>query len=93
MAQKKIALIGCGGMGTHHLLSYQTIPDVKIVAICDIYPGRAEDRVERFAPDAKAYTDYREVLEIPGLDAVDICTPNYFQQCGGGIEQGPACLL
>jgi len=77
MAQKKIALIGCGGMGTHHLLSYQTIPDVKIVAICDIYPGRAEDRVERFAPDAKAYTDYREVLEIPGLDAVDICTPNY----------------
>ena len=77
MAQKKIALIGCGGMGTHHLKSYQNIPEVEIVAICDIYPGRAEDRVAKFAPNAKACTDYREVLEIPGLDAVDICTPNY----------------
>ena len=77
MAQKKIALIGCGGMGTHHLLAYKDIPEVDIVAICDIVPGRAEDRVEKHAPNAKAYTDYREVLEIPGLDAVDICTPNY----------------
>ena len=54
MTQKKIALIGCGGMGTHHLEAYQSIPEVKIVAICDIYPGRAEDRVKKFAPDAKA---------------------------------------
>lgn len=77
MEQKKIALIGCGGMGTGHLRSYQNIPEVKIVAICDIYPGRAEDRVARYAPDAKAYTDYHEVLELPDLDAVDICTPNY----------------
>ena len=77
MAQKKIALIGCGGMGTHHLLAYKDIPEVDIVAICDIVPGRAEDRVEKHAPNAKAYSDYREVLEIPGLDAVDICTPNY----------------
>lgn len=77
MTQKKIALIGCGGMGTHHLEAYQSIPEVKIVAICDIYPGRAEDRVKKFAPDAKAYTDYRDVLALPELDAVDICTPNY----------------
>ena len=77
MEQKKIAVIGCGGMGTHHLRSYQNIPDAKIVAVCDIYPGRAEDRVARYAPDAKAFTDYHEVLELPELDAVDICTPNY----------------
>ena len=77
MEQKRIALIGCGGMGTHHLRSYQSIPDAKIVAICDIYPGRAEDRVAKYAPDALAFTDYHDVLALEDLDAVDICTPNY----------------
>ena len=77
MEQKKIALIGCGGMGTGHLRGYRNIPDAKIVAICDIYPGRAEARIAEFGLDAKAYTDYHEVLELEGLDAVDICTPNY----------------
>jgi len=77
MEQKKIALIGCGGMGTHHLKAYQKISNAKVVAVCDIYPGRAEERVAMYAPDAQAFTDYREVLNLPGLDAVDICTPNY----------------
>ena len=77
MEQKKIALIGCGGMGTGHLRSYRNIPNAKIVAICDIYPGRAAERVAEFFPDAQVFTDYHEVLNLPGLDAVDICTPNY----------------
>ena len=77
MEQKKIALIGCGGMGTGHLRAYRNIPNAKIVAICDIYPGRAAERVAEFFPDAQVFTDYHEVLELPGLDAVDICTPNY----------------
>ena len=33
MEQKKIALIGCGGMGTGHLRSYRNIPNAKIVFI------------------------------------------------------------
>jgi len=77
MAKKKIALIGCGGMGTGHLRGYLNIPDAEIVALCDIVPGRAESKRAMGFPDVPCYTDYKEVLQIPGLDAVDICTPNY----------------
>jgi len=77
MAVKKIALIGCGSMGTGHLRGYLNIPDAEIVALCDIVPGRAESKREMGFPDIPCYTDYKEVLDIPELDAVDICTPNY----------------
>ena len=77
MEQKRIALIGCGGMGTGHLNCYRSIPDAKIVALCDIVPGRAESKLELVDPDTPCYTDYHDVLAIPRLDAVDICTPNY----------------
>jgi len=78
MAKKiKIALIGCGGMGTGHLRGYRNIPDAEIVAVCDIVPGRAESKKDLVPESTAFYTDYKEVLEIPGLDAVDICTPNY----------------
>lgn len=77
MEQKRIALIGCGGMGTFHLMSYRSIPDVRIVALCDIVPGRAESKLEYVCPDTLTFTDYHDVLDLPDLDAVDICTPNY----------------
>jgi len=28
-------------------------------------------------PDLPSFTDYRDLLEVEGLDYVDICTPNY----------------
>ena len=51
----RLGVVGIGGMGTGHLRSYRNIPNAKIVAICDIYPGRAAERVAEFFPDAQVF--------------------------------------
>ncbi len=73
----KIAVIGAGGIANYaHLPGYSRMDNVEIVAICDILPERAKKTAEKFGIKSY-YEDYRDVLNIPGLDAVDICTPNY----------------
>ena len=32
---------------------------------------------DEYFPDAKVYTDYKELLKDETIDSVDICTPNY----------------
>ena len=72
-----VGLIGCGGISHVHSLYYASQDKVKIVALCDIIPERAEKRKNEFFPDAKIYTDYKELLKDENIDSVDICTPNY----------------
>lgn len=73
----KIAVIGAGGIARNaHLPGYARMSNVEIVAICDILKDRAEAVAKEFSIPA-FYTDYKDVFEIPGLDAIDICTPNY----------------
>ncbi|MBO5051846.1 MAG: Gfo/Idh/MocA family oxidoreductase [Clostridia bacterium] len=73
----KIAVIGCGGIARGcHLPGYARMDHVELVALCDIIPERAKELAEKYHVPA-TYTDYHDVFNIPGLDAVDICTPNY----------------
>lgn len=77
MKKLKVAIIGCGGIGAgRHMPSYANMDNVDIIACCDILEERAKKTAEKFDVPAY-YTDYKEVLKIEGLDAVDICTPNY----------------
>ena len=72
----KFGMIGVGKICQGcHLPAYDKLDDVKIVAICDINEDRLNEIGKRY-PDAKRYTDYREMIENEELDAVDICTPN-----------------
>ena len=74
----RIGLIGCGGMGRwfHVHRYYAHEPRVEVVAACDLIPERTQAIVDEYFPKAKQYTDYRELLKDPSIDAVDICTPN-----------------
>ena len=77
MKKLKIAVIGAGGISRcAHLPAYAKMDNVEIVALCDILEDRAKEVAEQFGIPA-VYTDYREVFKIEGLDAIDICTPNY----------------
>jgi predicted dehydrogenase len=49
--------------------------NVEVVAICDIVPEKAEALAEKFHIP-HIFEDYKEMLKMPELDAVDICTPN-----------------
>jgi UDP-N-acetylglucosamine 3-dehydrogenase len=49
------------------------IKRVEIVAVCDIVAERAEKMAEEYG--AKAFTDYKEVLKLDGIDAISVCLP------------------
>jgi len=79
MAKKKIgvAIIGSGSIATHrHAPEYAAHPDVEIRAFVDRVPERAEKLAKKY--DAKALDTYKDALDMKGIDAVSVCTPNAF---------------
>jgi predicted dehydrogenase len=69
-------LIGAGIMGSYgHFPGYLEISDkARVVAICDKNPKAVSNLVEKSG--AKGYSDFRELLENPNVDAIDICLPH-----------------
>ena len=80
MDQKlKIGIIGCGGIANgKHMPSLAQLDDkVEMVAFCDLIEERAADAAKKYGtPDAKVYTDYKELLADGSIDVVHVCTPN-----------------
>ncbi|WP_062351359.1 Gfo/Idh/MocA family protein [Bacillus kwashiorkori] len=76
MEKLKVGVIGCGSIAKHrHLPEYEMNANVEIVAVCDIVPERAEQMAEKY--NAKAFTEYEELLKLEEIDAVSVCLPNY----------------
>jgi len=75
MSILKIAVIGVGSISEAHLNSYKRNPDVEIYAVCDLNEERAKQKAATYGA-RKIYTDYRDVLADPAIDAVSICTWN-----------------
>jgi predicted dehydrogenase len=82
----RIAILGvCGWMGKCHSLGYRNtpllFPENETLAEIRWIVDADEEKLEaiRFAyPDARATTDWREVLSDPEVDLVDICLPDNF---------------
>ena len=74
----KVGIIGCGGIGQNkHMPSLHKIPNVQIVAFCDLIEERAQMCKEKFGtPDAFVCTDYKELLAIEDIEVVHVLTPN-----------------
>lgn len=68
-----IGLIGCGGIAAQHLIAYGNA-GYRVAALCDRHPERAQDRRQRFAPDADIYSDYRDLLRRDDIEVLDIVT-------------------
>ena len=73
-----VGIIGCGGIANgKHMPSLKTVPNVRMVAFCDIVPERAEKAAREYGVEgAKTYTDYRELLKDPAIEVVHVLTPN-----------------
>jgi predicted dehydrogenase len=74
-SRPRIALIGCGGMGTADGKNAQRFGDV--VAICDVDASHL-GKVRVVFKGATEYHDYREVCDLPDLDVVLNCTPDHW---------------
>ena len=78
MEKLKVGIIGCGGIANgKHMPSIKKISELEMTAFCDIIPERAEKAAKEFGtPDAKVYTDYKELLKDESINSVRILTPN-----------------
>lgn len=79
---KKLAIIGCGGIGSYHLGHFLEFKDIELAGFCDVIIGRAEGFMRR-AGCGKAYVDYRTMLDEVKPDMVFVCIPPH---CHGAVE-------
>ncbi|GFN30870.1 Gfo/Idh/MocA family protein [Paenibacillus xylaniclasticus] len=72
----RVAVIGCGAIAVRrHIPEYANNPNVKLVAFADPVIERAQELANQY--NAKAYSDYEQLLAEVEVDAVSVCTPNY----------------
>lgn len=76
-----VGAIGINGMGWANTLSMMKIPEVNLIALCDVDENVLNKRVtELKASNVKVttYGDYRKLLENKDIDAVIIGTPDHW---------------
>lgn len=84
MKDIRIGLIGTGGMGKAHATAFKNVPLVFgneparpiLEIVADIDAQAVEKWVGEFG-FARGTTNWQEVVEDPGVDVVDITTPNH----------------
>ncbi|MCX8065789.1 MAG: Gfo/Idh/MocA family oxidoreductase [Candidatus Hydrogenedentes bacterium] len=85
-----LACIGVGGQGKANMRAFLSLPEVQVVAVCDVDAHHAEEAkniVNEFYAQKKSipnykgcgvYRDFREVLSRGDIDAVMIATPDHW---------------
>lgn len=69
-----IGLVGCGGRGTYLMGIFQSLPEVRFTAVCDVNKLRAAEAAKKAGNGATAYGDFRELLRDKSVDAVIVAT-------------------
>ena len=70
----RVGIIGAGNIARNHVKGYLAA-GAQVVAIADTNPTTLETRATEWSV-RHAFADFRDLLDLPGLDAVSICTPN-----------------
>jgi predicted dehydrogenase len=79
----RIAHIGLGGMGNQHMKWFAALPDVEIVALCDLDEDHLNGTLKTLKDlqpgnQAKGYADFRHILDRKDIDAVTVATPDHW---------------
>ncbi len=69
----KVAVIGVGNMGKHHVRCYSNIRDVELVAISDINEEIGKSVAARY--NCRYYKNYYDMLKKEDINAVSISVP------------------
>lgn len=78
MAEKiKVGIIGTGGISNEHIRAYLKNENAELYALCDLNEQRVKSMAEQYGvPVERAYTDMADLLALPEIDAVSVCTWN-----------------
>lgn len=79
----QMAQVGCGSMGGGNMHSFLGIPEIQIIAVCDVDSTHAKEKKrwvdEKYAnSDCRIYGDYRQLLEKENLDCVSHALPDHW---------------
>ena len=75
MKKLKVGVIGVGNISKEHIQAYLNNPQVELYAFCDINEQQLKSMAEKYGV-SRIFTDKEEMLALPELDAVSICTWN-----------------
>ena len=87
-----VGLIGCGFMGLAHLQAYLKNENARIAALCDAarmpdgdfshVAGNVDvgEGMKLDMANILACMDYRELLDDPGVELIDICVPTFLHK-------------
>lgn len=73
-----LGFIGMSWRGNALMNNFMASPDVQVGAVCDVYEPRLQAAKAKAGNDAKAYADFRKLLEQKDIDAVVIATPPHW---------------
>ena len=74
----QVAIIGTGNISHSHIHAWLLFPDrVRIAALVDIIPGKAQRVKEQYGLDCDVYLDHHDVLARKDIAIMDVCTPPY----------------
>lgn len=82
----KAAIVGTGFIGPAHLEALRRLPNVEVVALCEVTQELANEKAKVLGIP-RAYT-FNEMLKQDDIDVVHICTPNFlhFAQAKAVLE-------
>ena len=72
----KVGIIGTGGISDRHFLSY-VAAGAEVVAIADVNGAALAARQKQWGVP-QTFTDYHDLLALPEVEAVSVCTPNAY---------------
>ncbi len=76
----KIGLIGAGGMGISDVRTALKVPDISLIAVCDVYQERLKKVKSLWGNTILTTTDYNVLLQNENIDAVIIATPDHLHK-------------
>lgn len=70
----RVAVVGAGHYGTHHINAYRRHPDMDLVAVCDSDPVRGEELARSCG--ARSYSRLEDMLKKETIHVVSVATPD-----------------
>src|SRR5690349_3410321 len=74
----QVGFIGYGLIGAQHVHDFKNQRDADVAAMCDVYQPRLEQGVAAPGQRARAYSDFRGLLDNKDIQAVVISTPDHW---------------